>query len=117
MMAGRPGKATLCVPLGKINEAFRFIARTPRIRVGLFLLVINVPFGYGGAALGAFLAGALKNSLWLKCGTAAYVLSWIMLFAATILLGKETKSFATKTIARKWRAWRKMRKMGNRTGG
>lgn len=111
MMAGHTGKKKLglCVLLGKINKAFRFIARTPRMKLGLFLLVINVPFGYGGAALGVLLAGALNNHFWLKCGTAAYILSWGMLVLATLLLGRDTKEFATKTIFRKWRAWRKMR--------
>ena len=105
-------KVGFCALAMKVNEAFRFIARSPRIKLGLFLLVINVPFGYGGAAIGVLLAGALNNHFWLKCGTAAYILSWVMLGAATILLGRDTKHFATTILRRKWRAWRKMRKQG-----
>ncbi len=102
-------KVGFCVLLDKVNKAFRFIARSTRIKLGLFLLVINVPFGYGGAAIGVLLAGALNNHFWLQCGTAAYILSWVMLGAATILLGRDTKNFATKIVRRKWRAWKKMR--------
>ena len=110
-MAMAKQKVGFCVLAGKINDALRFIARSPRIKLGLFLLVINVPFGYGGAAIGVLLAGALNNHFWLKCGTAAYILSWGMLGAATILLGRDTKNFATKILRRKWRAWRKLRKL------
>ena len=105
-------KVGICVLADKVNKAFYAIARSPRIKLGLFLLVINVPFGYGGAAIGVLLAGALNNHFWLKCGTAAYILSWVMLGAATILLGRDTKNFATNIVRRKWRAWRKMRRQG-----
>ena len=92
--------------LGKIYTSFAFIARTPRMRLGLFLLIINVPFGYGGAALGTYLAWRLDESKWLTLGAAAYLLSWVMLALATILLGRDTKRFVSIIIRRKWRAWK-----------
>ncbi len=108
-MGAEKTKVGFCVLADKVTKAFRFIAHGMRIKLGLFLLVINVPFGYGGAAIGILLAGALNNHFWLKCGTAAYILSWLMLGSATILLGRDTQKFATNIVRRKWRAWRKMR--------
>lgn len=49
-----------------------------RSKIGLVLLIVNVPFGLVSAALGAGLAAAVSDKRWLVLGGAGYVFSWAM---------------------------------------
>ena len=58
-------------------------------KIGLVLLVINIPFGYGGLAAAAAVATATHQPRWLILGGACYAVSWLMLGAGFYLCGPE----------------------------
>ena len=60
-------------------------------KVGVLLLVLNVPFGYGGVAACTAFALARKQSCWcwLLLGGGMYGLSWLMLGVGLLLTGAE----------------------------
>lgn len=79
-----------------------------RLRLGVALLLLNFPFGYGSLLLGSMAAIATQNSRWLFLGTAGYALSWLMLAGGTALVGYEAKDTLFKNFRRKWAAWQKL---------
>ncbi len=86
------------------------LAETPRLRVALFLLLFNFPFGYLGVAVCTVIATMTGNSKWLIVGLAHYIISWLMLIAGTALAGSCAK--AIRSVGRKgWMAWKRLRKM------
>jgi len=76
-----------------------------RFKLGLFFLLFNFPFGYGGAALCAAMAAASgRKSLWLIAGALVYGLSWIMFGAGILMAGPEglkaAKAFRKRLFSR-----------------
>jgi hypothetical protein len=64
--------------------------RSLRFKIGLFFLVINVPFGYGGGALAAALGVKIgKPALGAGLGIVIYAISWIMLGLGVWMAGPE----------------------------
>ena len=58
-------------------------------KIGIGLLVLNVPFGYGGMAAAAALAVVTEEAWWALVGAGIYGLSWLMLGAGLLLTGAE----------------------------
>ena len=78
-------------------------------RIGLVLLVANVPLGYGGIAAGVALAAATKNRIWLTVGFGLYALSWGMLGLGILLAGREGIEY----LREKRRRWRMARRQND----
>lgn len=94
---------------GSVWRTAMMKAGTVRLKFGMFLLLSNVPFGYGSLLICGILAAARQNPLWLHLGTACYFLSWLMLGAGILLVGLDAKRLLSETVRRKWRAWRRLR--------
>ena len=60
---------------------------TLAFKVGLIFLLINIPVGYGGFALGTSIYYATGKSYWLWIGSGAYAISWVLLGAGIALAG------------------------------
>lgn len=66
------------------------------------MLVINIPFGLGGAAICSAIGVATgRKALWVSIGVGIYAISWLMLFAGMYLAGKEGVEFAKSVWHRK----------------
>lgn len=104
----KPGIGALCI---KQLAGAKEFTKTLRGKIGLFLLVTNFPLGYGGLALGPILAKSLNDKRWLLFSPVSYALSWIMLGAATILLGAAAKNIILNSARKKYRAWKRLRKV------
>ena len=63
-------------------------------KLGLILLVTNMPLGYGGMATGGVLAVMTGNREWVLLGLGVYVLSWIMLGLGVMLAGTTGLQYA-----------------------
>lgn len=61
-------------------------------KLGMMLFLLNWPVGWGGGALCALLAAAYKSKFWLLAAGFLYIISWVMLGVATILLGVDAKN-------------------------
>lgn len=77
--------------------------KSKRFVVGVVLLVINVPFGYGGMAVCAALAASHPDRVkyYTVVGGSVYALSWIMLGLGAWLAGPEGVRYS-KELMRKW---------------
>jgi hypothetical protein len=54
--------------------------RSLRFKIGVFLLVVNMPLGYGGGALLAAIGVKMGQPIFgLELGVGLYILSWIIL--------------------------------------
>ena len=60
-----------------------------RFKLGVALIVVNVPLGWGAGAVGAALAAFTHRKAWLVAGVAAYVLSWGLLGLGVLLAGPD----------------------------
>lgn len=73
-----------------------------RFRIGLFFLLFNVPFGYGGGALAALIAAKMGHpALGAALGVGIYALSWGMLGLGIVMAGPEGVKLV-KELRRKW---------------
>ena len=80
-----------------------------RGRIGLILLALNVPVGWGGAAVCGILATAYKSNVWGIAAIAIYVLSWIMLGLGFLLVGKNLIDIMKRRRAIVFGAWKRLR--------
>ncbi len=85
------------------------MGKGPRFTTGLFLLLGNFPFGYGGLALCGAIAAARKSNAWAIAGGACYVISWMMLGLGILLVGPDMYHFVSRNTKIKVRAWRRFR--------
>lgn len=95
------------VLLQRLGRGLRRCPSGFTFRLGVFFLLFNFPFGYGGMAICASLAAAKKDPRWVTAGGACYVLSWVMLGLGTLLAGKTAKNLMFSQIKRVYRAWRR----------
>ena len=56
--------------------------------IGIGLIVVNVPFGWGALTVGAALAVALKQPQWLLWGMIGYGVSWVLLGVGVLITGR-----------------------------
>lgn len=82
-----------------------------RAFAGLVLVAVNVPFGYGGAALCTLAAGRCPQWRleWMAGAAAVYALSWLMLLGGTLLAGPAAVRSFRQRLPAAWRAWRRIR--------
>ena len=73
-----------------------------RFKIGVFFLVVNVPFGYGGGALATAIGVKMgKPALGAGFGIGIYILSWIMLGLGVWMAGPEGVQLV-KDLRKKW---------------
>ena len=76
--------------------------RTLRFKIGVFFLIANFPFGYGGGALAALIGAKMgKAALGAALGVGIYILSWGMLGLGIVMAGPEGVQLV-KELRRKW---------------
>ena len=76
--------------------------RSLRFKVGVFFLVVNMPFGYGGGALAAAIGVKMgQPALGVGLGVGIYILSWIMLGLGIWMAGPEGVQLV-KDLRKKW---------------
>jgi hypothetical protein len=64
--------------------------RSLRFKIGVFFLVVNMPFGYGGGALASAIGVKMGQPvLGVGLGVGIYILSWIMLGLGIWMAGPE----------------------------
>ena len=99
-----PGTLVL---LAKIIRSTLLKAHGLRMRLGMAMLLINFPLGYGSLLLSSLVAAIRQDGRWLVFGTAGYASSWLVLAGGTALVGYEAKNTVLKTYRRKWAAWQR----------
>ena len=104
-------KPTICGLAAKIWAAMKPLAGSFKTRLGLFFFVVNFPFGYGGLLISSAIAASTHDSRWLIVGTCCYAISWGMLGLAVLFLGSDTVKFLRGSGKRKFRAWRRARRL------
>jgi len=89
------------------------------LRLGYLFLLLNVPFGYGGAAVcGLVAAQSSCPRFWGAMSLLVYAASWGMLLAGAAICGQSLASrFAWRSIRRSWRAWRRLRRIREQEKG
>jgi hypothetical protein len=80
--------------------------RSLRFKIGLFLLAVNLPFGYGGCALSVLIGLKMHRPvLGAEIGLGIYIISWLMLGLGTLMAGPEgvrlVKEFSNKRFGSK----------------
>ena len=60
-----------------------------KFNIGLALLILNFPVGYGGLLATGALAARTEKPFWLLVGLGFYIVSWIMLGLGVLLAGAE----------------------------
>ncbi len=80
--------------------------------VGVVLLAINVPFGYGGAAICTLIATAHpdQKSIWIAVAAGVYAFSWLMLLCGGAMAGPAVARSFKRRIPLTWRAWKRRRR-------
>jgi hypothetical protein len=68
-----------------------------KFRIGVFFLIVNIPLGYGGIALGAYLVAKTGNKGYLALSGIIYGLSWGLLFLGAYLAGPEGMALVKNT--------------------
>ena len=76
--------------------------------LGLLLVALNVPVGWGGATLFLFFAVHYNSSICYRLAVLTYLGSWLMLGAGILLAGPGTVHGFRARIPRAWKAWRRM---------
>ena len=75
---------------------------TPRFKIGVVLLVSNIPMGLIGFALTGIMAATTGNkAFWAMIGVIIYGLSWAMLGLGVLLAGPQGVGYV-KALRRKW---------------
>jgi hypothetical protein len=76
--------------------------RSLRFKAGVFFLVVNMPFGYGGGALAAAIGVKMgQPAFGVGLGVGIYILSWIMLGLGIWMAGPEGVQLV-KDLRKKW---------------
>ena len=76
--------------------------RSLRFKIGVFFLVINLPFGYGGGALVSAIGVKMgQPALGAGFGIVIYIISWIMLGMGIWMAGPEGVQLV-KDLRKKW---------------
>ena len=71
------------------NETVKQESRL-RFKIGVFFLIVNMPFGYGGGALATAIGVKMgQPALGAALGVVIYILSWIMLGLGIWMAGTE----------------------------
>jgi hypothetical protein len=102
--AARMGDETLISPQPDKKPE---IESNLRFKMGVCLLLLNIPFGQACIVLAGLLAVKTGHkAFWVGVAVAAYALSWVMLGIGLLLSGKKGMEYA-KELTRKWFGRRK----------
>jgi hypothetical protein len=73
-----------------------------RFKIGVFFLVVNTPFGYGGGILAAAIGVKMGQPRFgVSLGVGIYIFSWIMLGLGIWMAGPEGVQLV-KDLRKKW---------------
>ena len=104
----KPAKPNHCVLMLRLLSLADRV-KTWRGKLGLFLLVSNVPIGLVGAAIFTLLYAHYEKAIFISLALLIYAFSWLMLLAGTLLCGRN----AVKNIKHKghirYLAWKYLR--------
>lgn len=76
--------------------------RSLKFKIGVFFLLFNIPFGYGGGALVALIGAKMgKAAVGAALGVGIYILSWGMLGLGIVMAGPEGVQLV-KDLRQKW---------------
>lgn len=68
--------------------------RTFRFRLGVFFLLINIPFGLAGVALAGWMIARTGHvRFWSLVGGGIYASSWLLFGAGVLLAGPDGKAY------------------------
>ena len=109
-------KPTVCALLGKLGSMLCQLGRTPAMRLGIFPLVVNIPFGYACIALSVCMGASSGGAIWKWIGMGGYGLSWLMLAAGTWLAGSQAKRQLSSRVRCLFKGWRRLRRARGNTG-
>ncbi len=76
--------------------------------LGLLMVALNVPVGWGGATLCLFFAVHYNSPICYRLAALTYLGSWLMLGAGILLAGPGTVKGFRARIPRAGKAWRRM---------
>lgn len=70
--------------------------------IGIILILINVPFGWGGALLCGYYGQKTGKSFFYVLSVVVYILSWVMLSVGVLLCGKPYAEYIIKNYVAKY---------------
>ena len=79
--------------------------------VGLLFVLLNVPIGWGSAALFSLIALHRNMPIFYTIAGLCYAGSWLLLGLGIVMAGRDTVRAFRARIPRGWRAWRRLRKI------
>ena len=77
--------------------------------LGLLLVALNVPVGWGGAAVCVFIAANYDLPSFYSISALTYLSSWLMLGLGLLLAVRGTVRGFRARIPRAWKAWKLIR--------
>ena len=100
-------RPSFCLVLRHALRGFHFQRLPLHACIGLILVAVNVPFGWGGAAICAYFGIRSHSPAWGIASAVIYALSWGMLLLGIVLAGKDTVRTFQQHLPRAWKAWRR----------
>lgn len=86
-------------------KSFSFLGR-----IGALMLVLNIPFGWGGALTCAIIAArSAKPDFWCVVSGVIYAISWLMLALGVLLTDKEFRLMLKKRCKYTIGGWKRAR--------
>ena len=70
--------------------------------IGIVLILINVPFGWGGALLCGYYGQKTGKKFFYVLSVAVYILSWVMLAVGVLLCGKPYAEYIIENYVAKY---------------
>ena len=109
-MPSPKNRPNFCALLKHYNRRFVRMKMSPRENLGVAFLLLNMPVGWGGAAICSMIA-AHNKAPWLHIVSGViYALSWGMLFLGAYLAGPKVAKNTKSILPSGWKAYRRARK-------
>ena len=70
--------------------------------IGIILILINVPFGWGGALICGYYGQKTGKKFFYVVSVVVYILSWVMLSVGVLLCGKPYAEYIIKNYVAKY---------------
>ena len=70
--------------------------------IGIILILINVPFGWGGALLCGYYGQKTGKKFFYVLSVVVYILSWVMLSVGVLLCGKPYAEYIIENYVAKY---------------
>ena len=75
---------------------------TLEVIIGIILILINVPFGWGGALICGYYGQKTGKKIFYVLSVLVYALSWLMLFIGVLLCGKQYAEYIIENYVTKY---------------